>query len=189
MILYKNKSAFTLIELVVWITILWILAFSVANIDFNRLSNKQKLDIFANKIKTSYETIRNNALSWKWIWTDLTVPSKWAISFSKTNSWTISWEAYDKDNNIIDRSILLVPNSFEINSIKCWEYWEDKSSYWDMTSTWTIEFSWINLKLDINSDLNCNQDKDKVLEITVKNKVENKVITINTLNWLVNISK
>jgi len=184
----KNK-AFTLIELIVWITIIWILAFAISNMDFNRLSSSQKLDIFAWKIRSTYENIRNNALAGKWIWTNLVIPKYWKLNISKNNSWTITTEAYDNSDNIIYTWSLFVPKDYEINSIKCWEYWEDRSNYWDMTSTWTIEFTWINLKLNTNSDLNCNQNKDKILEITVKNKLEKKVITINTLNWIVNISK
>jgi len=187
MILFKNNKAFTLIELIVWITIMWILAFAISNIDFNRLSNKQKLELFAWKIKTTYETIRNNSLAWRWIWTNLEIPSKRTINFSLNNSWTILWKAYDKTNILLDSNFLLMPNNIIIESIKCWEYWESESNYDEMTNTWTIEFSWINIKLNLNSDVNCDSTKDKVLEINVRDKIETKKIIINTLNWLVEI--
>ena len=188
MIIKTNDKAFTLIELIVWITIILILAFAISNIDFNRLSNSQKLDISAWKIKSTYENIRNNALAWKAIWTNLEIPKYWKMNISKNNSWTITTEAYDDSDNIIYTSVF-VAKDYEISSIKCWEYKQDKSLYDEMTNTWTIKFSGINLKFDINSDLNCEQNKDKILEITIKNKVEKKVITINTLNWLVEITK
>ena len=188
MILYKKNKAFTLIELIVWITIMWVLAFAISNIDFNRLSNKQKLDIFAWKIKTTYETVRNNALAWKAVGTNLVIPKKWNINFSKNNSWTIIIETYDNTNNILESSKLLIPNNISIESIKCWEYWEDKTLYDEMTNTWTIEFSWINIKLNLNWDWSCDWNKDKILEIDIKDKVETKKITLNTLNWLVEIN-
>ena len=189
MIIKTNDKAFTLIELIVWITIILILAFAISNIDFNRLSNSQKLDISAWKIKSTYENIRNNALAWKAIWTNLEIPKYWKMNISKNNNWTITTEAYDDSNNIIYTWSVFIPKDYEISSIKCWEYKQDKSLYDEMTNTWTIKFSGINLKLDINSDWNCDENKDKVLEITIKNKVEKKVITINTLNWLVEITK
>jgi hypothetical protein len=189
MIIYKNNKAFTLIELMVWITILWVLAFAITNIDFNRLSNSQKLDIFSWNIKNSYETIRNNALSWKWIWVNLIVPYKWTINFSKNNNWTISWEAYDESNAILDNSIINIPSDFSISSIKCWEYLENRTLYNEMTNTWTIEFNWINIGLNINWDINCDANKDKVLELIIQNKQETKIININTLNWLFEIKK
>jgi len=187
MILSKNNKAFTLIELIVWITIMWILAFAISNIDFNRLSNKQKLELFAWKIKTTYETVRNNSLAWRWIWTNLIIPQKRNINFSKNNSWTILWEAYDETDTLLDSYSLLMPNNIIIESIKCWEYWEDETNYNEMSNTWTIEFRWINIKLNLNSDANCDLIKDKILEIDIKDKIERKKIIFNTLNWLVEI--
>jgi len=98
-------------------------------------------------------------------------------------------EIWDIISIILDSSTLFIPNSFEINSIKCWEYWEDKINYDEMTNTWTVEFKWININFNINSDPNCDLNTDRILEINIRNKVENKIITINTLNWLVNITK
>jgi len=191
MIIYKNNNAFTLIELMIWITILWILALAISNIDFNRLSNSQKLDIFAWKIKNSYETIRNNALSWKWIWPNLVVPDKWTIDFSKSNSWTILSKAYSWTTNSwtteLYNSQIDIPYDYNISSIKCWEYLQNRTLYNEMTNTWTIEFNWINIKLNTNLDINCDANKDKILELTIKNKQETKIININTLNWLVEI--
>lgn len=187
MILYKKNKAFTLIELIIAITIIWILAFVIANVNFNRLSNKQKLDIFASKIKTSYETIRNSALEWKGIWTNLVIPKKWDINFSTSNSWTISWSAYDEYNNILGQSKIIIPNDYTIKSIKCWEYLQPSTSYNIMSNTWTIEFDWINIKLNTNSDSDCDANKDRILELSIKNKVESKIIDFNTLNWIVEI--
>jgi len=62
--LEKIKKAFTLIELLVWISVMSIIILWVTSIDYNRLSQDQKLDIFTNDVKSNFERIRNNSLAW-----------------------------------------------------------------------------------------------------------------------------
>ena len=150
------------------------MALAISNIDFNRLSSKQKLDIFVWKVKTTFEDIRNNALLWKAVWNNLEVPSKWKIHFSTNNSWTILSEAFDKNGSIISSTNLFFQKDIEINKIKCWELFEDETSYWTLANTWTIEFNWINISLDVNWDTtNCNQSKDKIHE-TIYHKSQSR---------------
>lgn len=180
---WTSKKAFTLIELLVAITIITILALWATSLDFNRLSNKQKLEIFTNSIKTNYESIRNNALEWKWIWTNLDIPKKWKMDFSTSNSWTvvtsysIDWTSWIWASNID------MQNIYWISSIRCLETdWSIDNSLFD-TETWSIEISWINIELWWD----CNNDSSKILQITFWNKInEYKTLEINTLNWLVN---
>lgn len=181
MIFKDTKIAFTLIELLVAITIITIMALWVSSLDFNRLSWKQKLEIFTNNVKTNYESIRNNALSWKWIWNNLDIPKKWKIDFSKSNSWTIitsysnDWTIWNTYNNTSFQ------NSYQILSIRCLK------NNWTLdnvlnTWTWTIELSWINTTLWWD----CSNNTSKILEITFRNKTyDTKKLEINTLNWLV----
>lgn len=181
----KNKinKAFTLIELLVGISIMSIIILWVSSIDYNRLNNKQKLDIFSNKIKTSYESIRNNALSWKWIWVDLTVPNKWKIDYSTTNSWTISIsQSIDKWVNWSNYDNIVFEQGFHISTINCLKYdWTSEDS--NISWTWTIEIEWIN----INLLWECTNNS-KILELHIEYKADSKIIRINSLNWLVNIN-
>lgn len=171
-----KKNAFTLAELLVWITIIWILALMVSNINYNRLSDKQKLEIFVNSVKTNFETIRNNSLEWKWIWNNLLVPNKRSIKVSKISNWTI---VFLNDSSIYNK--LTFDNWIVINKIRCLKLDKTQDSILNSTSTWIIEFKWANLSLTWA----CSIQTSKILEVEFRNKSFNtKTIEINTLNWL-----
>jgi len=165
------------------------MAIAISNINFNRLSSKQKLDNFVWKVKTNLEDIRNNALLWKGVWNNLEIPAKWKIHFSTNNSWTILSEAFNESGSIISSTNLFFQKDMEINKIKCWELFKPKSSYRLLNSTWTIEFNWINIKLDLTWNTDCNQNKDKILELIINNKTDNQVLEINTVNWLIEVKQ
>lgn len=180
MILKKEKNkAFTIIELMIWITLISILIIWSTSIDFNSLSIKQKLEIFTNSIKSEYESTRNNALIWKWIWTDLIVPEKWRIEYSKSNSWTIITSTYDWINwNKIDN--ILFEEWYYISKISCLELDETLNNEID-TWTWIVEFNWSNISLSWD----CTNQKSKILELEFTFKAEKNTLTINSLNWLI----
>lgn len=179
----NNHKAFTLIELLVWIAIISIIILGSSSLNFNRLNNRQQLDIFTNKIKSNYEEIRNNSLSWKWVlsWWNLINPVKWRIQYSKSNSWTlinnysINWTTWLNINNGP-----IFNNWYEISKIECQKI--DWTVTTDITSwTWEIEFIWD----EINLQWDCNTWSPKIIELTIKYKWEQKVITINALSWLI----
>jgi len=87
----KNPyTAFTLIELLVVISIITILALWISQISFTTMWDKQKLDTTVARIVSNIETVRWNALMWKWIWDQLTVPESYQIDFSTTWSGNIT---------------------------------------------------------------------------------------------------
>jgi prepilin-type N-terminal cleavage/methylation domain-containing protein len=179
----KIKKAFTLIELLVWIAIISILIIWATSIDYNRLSNKQKLELFTNSIKSNFETIRNSSLAWKWIWPTLEIPKKWKIDYSNTNSWTII-SSISLDWNIwTNNEKIKFDPWYYISQIKCfqldWLTEDDEIISW----TWTIEFEWINITLAWD----CNANTSKILELSIKNNTDTKKIQFNTLNWLAEI--
>ena len=184
------NKAFSLIELLVAISVIWLLALWTTSIDFNRLNNNQKIEIFTNKIKTNIESVRNKALSWKWIWTDLTVPQKWSIDFSKMWSWTIVTKAIANDSTILDINNFTVKSWYNFSSIKCWKYGQNESDYKEMNNTWTIDFIWWDIKLIINPlDIDCWVNESRILLLNV-NKISNNIkIKIDTLSWLIQIKK
>lgn len=176
-----TKKAFTLTELLVWITIISILLLWVSSINFNRLNTKQKLEIFTNNIRANFENIRNNSLTWKWIWSNLDVPKNWKIEYSVNNSWTIiSSSSLDWTNwDIFDQ--IRFENLYEISKIKCLKIdWTEDSSLDNPSQTWTIDFSWVNITLWWDCP-----NSSKILELTVKNQTDTKILEINTLNWLI----
>jgi len=181
------RNAFTLIELMVWISILWILAFWATSINLDRLSSKQELEIFTNNITTNFESVRNYSLSWKWIWINLDVPSKWKIDYSWNWSWTIITSTSYDWTNWIDTEIINFQWVNYISEIKCWGLNEEESLYNILNSSWTwsIIFDWAILKLDTIWDINCDPLIDRILELTVNNKLNSKIIKINTVNWII----
>jgi len=184
--LLKTK-AFTLTELLVWITIISVLIVWVTKIDFNRLSQKQRLEIFINKVKTNFEITRNNFLSWKWIWANLEVPDSWRIEYSKVNSWTIV--TTHSGTTITESSYIDFVVGSSITSIKCWWLNEVESNFDELEDTWTwiITFKWWKITLTRDWDLNCDST-DKILQIWIKHYSNTWTIKINTLNWLVEIN-
>lgn len=75
----KTHKWFTLIELMVGITVIGILALGWMRLDFNKISDAQYIRIFTGKIISLYETTRNNMLIGRSIDTAGTTPSIWKI--------------------------------------------------------------------------------------------------------------
>lgn len=181
--LNKIKKAFTLIELLVWMSIITIIIVWSTNIDYNRMNDKQKLEMFSHTIKANFEKIRNNTVAWKWVWNNLDIPDKWKIEYSKTNNWTIQSSFFDwVDWSTPPENLMFQPNYY-ISDIKCIQV------DWTVNEiiTWSekaiIEFDWIYLKLSWD----CINSTSKILELTIKYKIDTKVIQINSLNWLFHI--
>ena len=188
----KNYKAFTLIELIVVISIIAILILGLNFLSFSNISDKQELDTKTIRIISQIEEIRNNSLLWKWIWTELVVPTKYKIDFSNSWSWVIktqyfSWSYIDYD--LFDKKISFSNNFESISEIKCLNLKKDDEYILSSTETWSIVIEWANMSLSwALSWWNCWIDK-KILEITIKRKSDTKKIQINTLNWLIEIVK
>ena len=184
-----SNTAFTLIELMVVIAIIAILILGSNFLNFNKVSNKQKLDTKTIRIVSQIEEIRNNSLLWKWIWTELVVPEKYKIDFSTSWSWVIkaqyfSWSYIDYN---FDKEISFSNNFDSISEIKCFKLnnstSENTFNSWS-NWTWTILIEWANMSLSWSCD-----STTKILELTIKRKANTKKIQINTLNWLIEIVK
>lgn len=180
----KQKiKAFTLIELMVVIALIWIIALWISNINFNNLSDRQILDWFFYKIKTNIETIKNNALIWKAIknWTETFVPKMWRIDFNSDWNWAWTWTIktyYSKDwiifNNILNNNI----SSEKFYGIEIKNFWNIlNTANW----TWAILIEWNKLSLTWT----ILPTTDKELEIKVSYKNFDKVFTINTISWVI----
>jgi len=188
----NNFNAFTLIELMVVIAIVAMLILGSNFLSFNKVSNKQKLETKIIRINSHFEEIRNNALLWKWIWTNLFVPKKYKIEFSTTWSWVIkntylSWSNYI-DYNLFNKKIDFSDRFESISQINCYKLDdlnnpENTFNSWSIW-TWTIILEWLNMTLTWWCDNN-----EKILEVEIKRKNDTKKIQINTLNWLIEIVK
>jgi len=182
----KNKVGlfwFTLIELLVAIAIIGILALSSTNLNFNKISNKQKLINYNNKIISNIEAIRNNSLMWRGMWMSLNIPNSWRIDFSKSWSWKIltsySWGIIYTEYNTI------FSGWYYLDTIKCFDIlWTELDSFtWNTLWTGILFISWDNITWSGSS--NCNNIRNKKLEIITWYKNFTWSILINTVNWLV----
>ncbi|MCP4523166.1 MAG: type II secretion system protein [Candidatus Gracilibacteria bacterium] len=83
---YTNKSAFTLVELMVVIAVIMIIGTAGARLDFNYIGGDQKLTTMNNKLVSQFETIRNNSLFGRGIDASIGVPESWRIQYGLTGS-------------------------------------------------------------------------------------------------------
>ena len=174
----KNKNAFTLIELllVIFLIIMWIIWTSSLN--FNLLTDKQKLENFVNRANIEFEEIQSNALLWKWIWATLENPDKWKIEF--LSSWTWNIKIYYKIWYWILYKNIEVEKDYNIEDIICSSLdWTFTWSIWSWT--WIIEIEWSSLVLTwACSDIRFK----KIKTIFNLNNIHKKTFEINTVNWL-----
>lgn len=83
---HSNSSAFTLAEILVIMVIIAIIALWSSTLNFNKMSQKQQLDIEMQKIVNIIEETRNNALLGKSIWNTNQAPTFWRVDISASGS-------------------------------------------------------------------------------------------------------
>ena len=196
----NNTSWFTLIEILVVIVIIAILALWVSNINFNAISDKQRLDKDIIKIISQIETIRNNSILWKWIWVNLDVPEKYEIHIWNTWSWNIKlyyntwwvnteydfvkkinfWNNYEYISKMNCLSLEINPSTKKYTIIDD-EDGDNNIQDW----TWKLIFEWANISLSWA----CDKAEAKILQVEVTRKQFKRTFQINTLNWLIEIVK
>lgn len=181
----NSRHAFTLIEILVVIAIISIIMLWASKINFNAISDKQRLNRIMILTMSNIETIRNNSLLWKWVSSTAWVPESYKINFWNTWSWNITtsyhtwWvdSVYDFSNkvNFSDKHIslttidcLTLSKPPVVTSITNW--------------TWTIQFTWWKMEI-----INWCASNEKILEITIKRKTFQWTIQINTLSGLISI--
>lgn len=161
------------------IALIAIITLWVTNVDFNRSSNQQKLAIFTNEIVSKIETVRNNALIWKWIGTDVETPDSWQIQISDTSSWSVQTSYNLWGGPISSNEYSIIPNAF-------YSIWDMRCIQLDGTS----EANW-NATITINGNemilSGCSTDNFKILEFTTSYRDLTQAVQINTLSWLIEV--
>lgn len=170
----KNKKWFTLIEIMVTIALIWIMMIWFSNINFNNNLNKQKFEDFNNQIVTNIETVRNNALNWKWVldWSlNLINPNEYNIELNLTTMTT--WYNWTY-NNLLNEVNVSFNNINSINSIKCANH---QGTVTSTPNNVQINFIW----KEITSS--CWNNKNII--ILTKAWAFTKEITFNTVTWTI----
>ncbi len=158
-------SGFTLIEVLVVISIIAVMAVGVSNINWNRLTDKQKVTILKNRVISDIETIRNNALFGKWVTVDLIVPEQWNIAISN-NQIDISYLSWATD---IPYKTIAIGTPERIKTIYCWDDTTDIVSgpaelifRWSEVSFGSSTCVWENV---LSLDLDYKQNFTESIEI------------------------
>jgi len=179
----KNKKWwFSLIEILVAIAILWILAIWFSQINYKSISDKQMGGIFSNKITSFLETVRNNALLWKWVWISWEIPLSWKIEIP-FSSWRIITSYETSTWNIINNDLTFSLNKWEeISQITCKTFWSPPTSE-TLTSTGTVIFEKEKIRISW-----CSNNNFRILQIRTRYNNFWKTITINTINGVIETS-
>lgn len=186
----KNKNAFSLIELVVVIGLITFIALTATSLNFQWLSDKQKLEIFSNRIITQIEAIRNDALVWKNLY-DTTKKiwfediEQWEIAINKTTA-TLEVTAYPRQKDIseVKEPRIVTTNKAsvweKIEALKCnWAWWEKN------IDSAKIVFEWTKTAKVIWED--CNENS--ILQFELSYSKEKWIIEFDPVSWLVEIKK
>lgn len=178
----KNKKWFSLIELIVVISMISIIWIAAWKINFNKLIDNQNSLMFSNDIYSNIEKVRNNSLLWKWVssWTLIQYPEKWLVKiWTWWTNWTISWffSTWWILTNYNEFKVNFINANAKINKLTCYNITKNNpntKSNIDIEMIWnTITLSW------------CTTPDNKILDIETNYKWFKKVIRINTINWVI----
>ena len=186
----KNKNAFSLIELVVVIGLITFIALTATSLNFQWLSDKQKLEIFSNRIITQIEAIRNDALVWKNLY-DTTKKiwfediEQWEIAINKTTA-TLEVTAYPKQKDI---SEVKEPRIVTTNKVSTWEKIEALKCNW---AWWEKSIDSVKIVFERTKTAKviwegCNENS--ILQFDLSYSKEKWIIEFDPVSWLVEIKK
>lgn len=171
-----SRNGFTLVEIIVVITLIWIFTLGVTNLDLSRLSIRQEQEILTNKVIGTIETIRNFGFQGKGIWASVQPPDVWIIEISDNVSGNILTRyAGTSGTGTYTPQSYSIDNWSEIRDIQCTNI--DKSTYELLSWTGTITVSWDTMTLGW-----CTDTTLKILNITVARGPYESIIEINTIN-------
>lgn len=173
----QKQRAFTLVEILVVITLISIITLWAGQINFKRLSQRQEVAILTNNVINNIETIRNYASNGRGVGVSLETPEFWEIRFSQAWSWSI--ETFYSTGSLV--SFPETNWSSESNNIIDDIYCEKiNGSTGSLSSTGIIVFEKNNITLSGCSD---TFFRKLVMRFRVVDYTE--TIEINTLNGVV----
>ncbi len=174
-----RKEAFTLIEIMLVLLIIWIILLLTFSLNFSTMSDRQKNEIFTNKIVSKIEEARNNALMWK------SIKEAWTYKQEISESWIV--EIWDWSLNLIwswitfkkQEKLDFKDKKNEIFKINCWTEELNKVK---------IIFEGKNAKIeDFYDDSKCDNKYD--LKIITKRNNEEFEILFDSVTTVINSKK
>ena len=173
---YKSR-AFTLLEILVVIAVIWILWVSISRLNFSRISQEELIAIESIKMIASAEEMRDNALVGKSenIWWD--IPRSWNIEFNRTTGRFVT-SYTDSGGSVITIKSQDIRSPFEILSIYC------RNLNWSISGLWNI--IWINFLTTSETNINwCTISNPRIIDIEIGRWDIRNTIRINTLTNVV----
>lgn len=164
--IYRNR-AFTLIEIMVVIALLWLMILIWLNFDFNKKNNTEKSERMINRIISIIDKSKIDSITWRWIYMSWVIynPEEIVIdiftwSISTIYSWslitTMTWEIFGNPFFGEDKYEILKIEWFSKNWSSLWELknlkirfqWENTIFEWTDTSNNLLdskEFMWFEI--------------------------------------------
>ncbi|PID87662.1 hypothetical protein CSB07_00220 [Candidatus Gracilibacteria bacterium] len=175
----KGIKAFTLVELMMTITIILIIATNLNTLKLNEINNRQKINIFTNKIITNIETLRNNSLIGRGVDGNLNTPylTKITLTTSGSGKLIVEYNTGASLPLINNTEYSIIPEKpYSIDKIECLKI-DDTSD--GATSSGIISI--IGDKLSLSGCPNTSRK----LKVTTKLIENDESFSINVVNGLV----
>lgn len=177
----KPVYAFTIAELMVAIALISLLALWISNLNFNRISNKQRIATETIKVVSLIENIRNYSLTGRWVGTNLDHPDYWEVVFDTNGSIRAQYELSGTQD--YETKKILAP--FSLSELRCSNLnrsWIDSSP-----TSLTLRFNGDNISIQNCPTTTVSAGKAKILEADVSFDTITKTIRINTLTWIIEV--
>lgn len=171
---FFSKKWFTLVELLVVIALIMIILLWMNSWNFNKLSNEQRAEKFANRIISEIEELRDNMISWKGF-------LDWSkISFDSIVVFTIDNQNIKKIYRESNKTIILKKDEKEKI---VWQYIKNNNKFIKKDSI-TLDFNHKNSIITID-----NREINKALKIKVWYNNECYDIDVDRISWLIKKAK
>jgi len=174
----KNTYWLTLIEIIVVISLIWLLSVGATNLDFSRLSVRQEHEIFTNDIISKFDSVRNFSFQGRWIGVNLDTPDEWSVqistagngSLTTTYSGGISW-TYEPTSITID-------SWYQLSWLECITLNDTIAP--QTTNSATITFIGSEIRLS-----GCPDTSQKILRFDTLHNVYSSTVEINTISGII----
>lgn len=171
-----HTLGFTLLELLIIISIISILALWVSRLNFWAISQRELLNTEVVRLVAWIEEMRNNAIVGRAYDEDGNFPESWNIYFPDNQNYRLSYTSWWSESTI--RSVRL-REPFEFQSITC------TNTTWTDTSTIPTWEAWIIFSIDWNVLIEWCSENWRIVVIELWAWENTRTMTVNTITWVI----
>ena len=182
-----SKKAFTLIEMLVVIAIIWTMAMMMNEFDFNRQSDTEKRDRMVNMVSSIINAEKINAITWKSIKSWSSIINYDYSSLKMSSSWMTIRYLNSAKSLIVAWTSFTPPffkdNGYKIDSIVYKRIDESTLTWWSVEIIFdrisnNISFSWV-----LSDNITQMPTNTISLDITAWYKDQLRHITFDYRTW------